>query len=49
MVLDLAAYIATLKKYMRHKNTAVLVDTLFGSVAGPLGLNGPRIKSVQVK
>lgn len=36
--LDLANYIATLKKYMRQKNTAVLVDTLFGSIAGPLGL-----------
>lgn len=38
MILDLAAYIATLKKYMRHKNTAVLVDALFGSIAGPLRL-----------
>nr|WP_302427075.1 ABC-three component system protein [Limosilactobacillus mucosae] len=38
VVLDLAIYIATLKKYMRHKNTAVLVDALFGSIAGPLGL-----------
>ena len=39
MIFDLAAYIATLKKYMRHKNTAVLVDALFGSIAGPLRLN----------
>lgn len=38
MILDLAAYIATLKKYMRHKNTAVLVDALFGSIAEPLRL-----------
>lgn len=38
MILDLAAYIATLKKYMRHKNSAVLVDALFGSIAGPLRL-----------
>ena len=39
MIFDLAAYIATLKKYMRHKNTAVLVDALFGSIAGPIRLN----------
>lgn len=40
--LDLATYIATLKKYMRQKNTATLVDTLFGSIAGPLELKISR-------
>lgn len=35
---DLAAYIATLKKYMRHRNTTDLVDALFGSIADPIGL-----------
>lgn len=38
MRLDLAAYIATLKKYMRHRNTTDLVDALFGSIADPIGL-----------
>ena len=42
--LDLATYIATLRKYMRQKNTATLVDTLFGSIAGPLGLKISRGK-----
>ncbi|HJF53950.1 MAG TPA: hypothetical protein K8W06_02205 [Limosilactobacillus coleohominis] len=40
--LDLATYIATLRKYMRQKNTATLVDTLFGSISGPLELKISR-------